>query len=689
MTAQFYFGLSLVLYLAGAVFPIIWRSQPRRSSYAAHLLSAAAAVSGLISSLLVLLGHPEFKVSVPVLSALADIVPSVKLFAGLSLRMDALSAFFVLVISLLGLPISIYSLGYVREYEGKKSVTLLGILYNLFVLSMILVVTADNALLFLIVWELMSIVSYLLVIFEHDRPENAHAGFVYLVMTHVGTAFLILLFMLFLHQAGSFDFDAFRKVSGNFSDMAKTFLFVFALIGFGTKAGLVPLHIWLPYAHPAAPSHISALMSGVMIKTAIYGIVRVFFDFLQPELVWWWGLVVLVLATISTVWGVLYALMEHDLKKLLAYHSVENIGIILIGIGLAMIGASYKGDPNLTSLAALATIAGLYHLVNHAAFKSLLFLGAGAVISQAHTRNIEELGGLIKLMPWTAAFFLIGAVAISALPPLNGFVSEWLTFQALLLGLGLPDVIVKLTVPISAALLALSGALAAACFVKAFGISFLGMPRSEHAGHVREVSQTMRGGMGFLALLCILLGVLPMVFIPLIDRVTASLLGTSIASQMQFSLLMFAPLDHSLANISPLALGLLLLLILPFTLRLAHMGGALHRRQTQTWGCGLPLLSPRMEYTATGFSKPIRMIFQNIYQPRKEIEVETDVSQYVRKRIRYKLQIEPHFEKYFYEPLSHFILKVSGVFLRIQSGSVNIYLIYILVTLLILLLLVR
>ena len=421
---------------------------------------------------------------------------------------------------------------------------------------------------------------------------------------------------------------------------------------------------------------------GVTLKVGIYGLVRISAWLPVPPEAGW---VVAFLGVTSAVLGVAFALGQHDLKRLLACHSVENIGIILIGLGFALVAMS-QGN---ATWGRLALAGGLLHVWNHGLFKSLLFFAAGLVLQATGTRETSQLGGLWRMMPWTASLFALGAAAISGLTPLNGFVSEWLTFQALLLGLGLPDVIVKLTVPISAALLALSGALAAACFVKAFGISFLGMPRSEHAQHVREVSKTMRGGMGFLALLCILLGVLPMVFIPLIDRVTASLLGTSIASQMQFGVLMLAPLDHSLANISPLALGFLLLLILPFTLRLAYMGGALHRRQAQTWGCGLPRLSSRMEYTATGFSKPIRMIFQNIYQPRKEIEVETDVSQYVRKRIRYKLQIEPHFEKYFYEPLSHFIIKVSGAFLRIQSGSVNIYLIYILVTLLVLLLLVR
>ncbi len=686
MNAQAYFILSISLYLAAAVFAGLSYPRPSQSRYA-YLLSAAAAVLGLISSGLVLLGQPAFRLSMPLLTALTDLTPSVRLFESLGFRMDELSAFFVFVISLLVVPISIYSVSYTREYQDTKSVALLGVLYNLFALSMILVVTADNALLFLIVWELMSVSSYFLVTFEHEKPEHVHAGLIYLVMTHVGTAFLILSFLLFYQHLHSLDFAVFRAEAVSLPDTARTLIFIFGLIGFGTKAGLVPLHIWLPYAHPAAPSHISALMSGLMIKTAIYGMLRVFLDFLQPDLVWWWGLVVLVLASISTVLGVLYALMEHDLKKLLAYHSVENIGIILIGIGLAMIAGAHPESLALISLAALALMAALYHTINHAVFKGLLFLAGGAVVSQTHTRNIEELGGLIKGMPWTSACFLIGSLAISALPPLNGFVSEWLTFQSLLLGLHLPELIVKVLVPLSAALLALSGALAAACFVKAFGITFLALPRSEHPQQAQEVPATMRGGMGILALLCVVLGILPVFVLPLLNGVASSLLGQPI--NVLFSGFVLAPLAPDQGTFSPLGLVLLLLVLAPVGLGIAYMSSELRRRRAPTWVCGLPHLSARMEYTATGFSKPIRLTFRNIYQPRREVEVETDVSSYVRQRIRYELQLAAPFEKYLYGPLSAGILKISGTLRRIQTGSINMYLAYIFIVVVILLLVVR
>jgi len=689
LNAQSYFILSISLYVAAAV--VAGLSYPRSThGRYAHLLSAAAAVSGLISSGLVLLGQPAFRISIPLLTALTDLAPSVRLFESLGFLMDNLSAFFVFVISLLVVPISIYSVSYTREYQDPKSVALLAVLYNLFALSMILVVTADNALLFLLVWELMSVSSYFLVTFEHEKPENVQAGLIYLVMTHVGTAFIILSFLLFYQQVHSLDFAVFRAQAVSLPEATRTLVFIFGLIGFGAKAGLVPLHIWLPYAHPAAPSHISALMSGVMIKTAIYGMLRVFLDFLQPHLVWWWGLVVLVLASISTVLGVLYALMEHDLKKLLAYHSVENIGIILIGIGLAMIAGSHPESLALISLAALALMAALYHTINHAVFKGLLFLAGGAVVSQTHTRNIEELGGLIKYMPWTAACFLIGSVAISALPPLNGFVSEWLTFQSLLLGLRLPELMVKVIVPLSAALLALSGALAAACFVKAFGITFLALPRSEHPQQAQEVPATMRGGMGILALLCGALGILPVFVVPLLHAVASSLLGQSI--HVLFRGFVLAPLAPDQGTFSPLGLTLLLLVLAPVGLGIAYWSGQLRRRRAPTWTCGLTRLSAHMshmEYTATGFSKPIRLIFRNIYQPRRQVDIETDVSSYVRKRIRYELQIEAPFEKYLYGPLSAGILKISGTIRRIQTGSINMYLAYIFIALVILLLLAR
>jgi hydrogenase-4 component B len=458
-------------------------------------------------------------------------------------------------------------------------------------------------------------------------------------------------------------------------------LFVF---GFGVKAGIVPLHIWLPAAHPVAPSNVSALMSGVLIKTGIYGLTRVLFDFMgtPPN---WWGVTVLTIGTVSAVLGVLYALMEHDLKRLLAYHSIENIGIILMGLGAALMFL----HTNHPILATLALIAGLYHTINHAVFKALLFLGAGAVLHSARTRNMEEMGGLIKRMPQTALFFLIGAVAISALPPLNGFVSEWLTYQALLGGFETTRQLVRLMFPLAGALLALTGALAAACFVKAFGITFLAQPRSRHAAEAQEASFTMLFGMGLLAVFCIYLGLCPGTFLGLLNPVTAQLTGHAISDQLLtadgLSLLALRP---TAGTVSTLGITLVAVCLLPLPLGLWWLFGRPARRRIgPTWDCGLSGLTPQMEYTATAFSKPLRMIFKTIFRPHRALRAEFEFSRYFATTIRFESHIEETFEKRLYRPLQRFILRASRRMRAVQAGSLQAYLIYIFVTLLLLLIL--
>src|SRR5436309_5364603 len=424
--------------------------------------------------------------------------------------------------------------------------------------------------------------------------------------------------------------------------------FVLFLVGFGIKAGIVPLHIWLPAAHPVAPSNVSALMSGVLIKTGIYGLTRVCFDFLgSPPL--WWGVTVLVIGAVSAVLGVLYALMEHDLKRLLAYHSIENIGIILMGLGTALTFL-YTGHPR---LATLGLIAGLYHTINHASFKGLLFLGAGAVLHATHTRNMEELGGLAKRMPQAAWFFLIGAVAISALPPLNGFVSEWLTYQALLQGFGTTQSLMRLIFPLSGSMLALTGALAAACFVKAFGITFLAQPRSEHASNAHEVAPSMRAGMAILAGACVLLGLFPTAFIQLLDPLTQQLTGEHLSTQLSLANgLVLTSLTGKTGTISTLGIVLMLVCLLPIPVGV----GLVFARGTKTrigptWDCGLRGLTPQMEYTATGFSKPIRMIFKALFQPRRDVQREYDFSPYFAKKLRFESHVEEVFVQRMYRPL--------------------------------------
>jgi len=665
--------LILVGYAAGVLLPLCFPARPRIQNLIAHGLAAVATMGGIYLGMVGLLA-PE-----PLAMSVSSTLPLLTF----AVRLDALSSFFLLMISLVGLAASIYAVGYVTEWYGRISIGLLGSLYNAFLLSMTLVVLADNGFFFLIAWELMSLFSYFLVVTEHEKSDVRYAGLFYLIMTHIGTAFIILTFLLLFQGSGSFSFDAFRDPGHPLPDNMRTMAFVLALIGFGTKAGIVPLHVWLPYAHPAAPSHISALMSGVMIKTAIYALLRVYFDFFGGHFPWWWGFVVLLIGAVSALLGVMYALMEHDLKSLLAYHSVENIGIILLGIGAGMIFHSYDLD----ELAALGLIAGLYHTINHAVFKALLFFGAGSLLYATHARNMEEYGGLLRRMPWTGACFLIGAVSIAALPPTNGFVSEWLVFQSLFLSYQMPSLLMKFMLPLAAAMLALTGVLALTCFAKAFGISFLALPRSSHARHAEEVPWPMRVGMGVLSAVCIALGLAPMLVIPFLDHVSTSLIGRSIADKMlALDGWALAPVNVEFSSLSSPVLGFLLVATAALGLALVVCyGGTSPRRYSKTWACGLNLTS-RMEYSATGFVQPIKRVFSTIYQPTVKLETEfLEESRYFAKRRRFEFHIEPLFQTYFYDPLIAFVSGLADRMRIVQAGSLHLYLAYIFVTLVVLL----
>ena len=639
-------------------------------------IALVSSLAGCVLSLSVLLSGEPLHV---------EIQPSLP-FGAMALHADMLSAFFLGVISLIAAAVSFYSLGYATGFLQRRNMALLVFLYNAFLLSMTGVVLSAHAFLFLFFWEGMSLTTFFLINYEHEDPAARRAGYLYVVMTHLGTALLVVMFVLLFSHTGSFSFVAFRDPGSRLPAVVQSVIFLCATIGFGVKAGIIPLHIWLPEAHPAAPSNISALMSGVMIKMGIYGMVRVYFDFLGPDIPEWWGILILIVAVTSSVLGVLYALTEHDLKRLLAFHSIENIGIILMGIGGALLFASLGNRP----LASLALLAGLYHVLNHATFKGLLFLGAGSVLHATHTRNIEELGGLIKKMPWTAFFFLIGAVAISALPPLNGFVSEWLTFQALLLGFHLSDLAVKIAIPLTVALLALTGALAAACFVKAFGITFLGLPRSDHAEGAHESSFPMIAAMGSLAVLCVVFGVAPGLVVSVLDPLVSSLPGVHASGQVLLGGGMMLIPQSDASSISPLALGGLLIAFTLLPVAAGYLfGGRLRKRVVMTWGCGLEKLGPRMQYTATGFSKPIRMIFSSIYRATHEIEVSEETSPYFRPNISYELRTESVFLKYLYEPAYHVIIGSARMCRRIQTGHIQTYLAYIFLTLVLLLLFAR
>jgi hydrogenase-4 component B len=680
--ASYHFPLFLIMqagYLLGVVIPLASMSFRRREIAGKNIGLAASlgsSIAGLLLALSVLVEGGPFHLAVHGHLPLGEIL----------IHCDHLSAFFLGVISLLGMAVAVYSFSYVSTYQGRRNIGILVALYNLFLFAMSNVVIAGDAIFFLLLWELMSLATFFLINYEHDDPASRRAAFLYVVMTHVGTAFLVAMFLILQPSGGGFGFEALRWGAAHLSPGMRSVVFLCALVGFGTKAGIIPLHIWLPEAHPAAPSNVSALMSGVMIKTGIYGMVRVFFDFMGPDIPHWWGMLLLMLAVVSAVLGVLYALMEHDLKRLLAYHSIENIGIILIGVGGALLFSSF----GLRSLAAVALIAGLYHVLNHAIFKGLLFLGAGSVVHATSTRNIDELGGLIRKLPWTSFFFLVGAVAISALPPLNGFVSEWLTLQSLLLGFHISDIGVRIAVPLAVALLALTSALAAACFVKAFGITFLGLPRSAFAEGAHESPRSMLFAMGFLAVLCLFFGVLPGQVIALLDPLAASLVGESgVAPLITVGGVLTVGQSVS-SSIAPGILGMLLavLVVVPVLAGLL-LAGRLHQRTSMTWACGMPKIEPRMQYTATGFSKPLRMIFSNIFRATHEIRISEEISPYFHPKISYELKTESVFLKYLYEPVYAFILGSAKVMRRVQTGRIQTYLAYIFITLVLLLLFAR
>ena len=519
---------------------------------------------------------------------------------GAHFRIDALSAFFLVVVNLGGASASAFGAGYGRHEQDPGRVLPF---FPAFLAGMNLVVLADDAFSFLMAWEFMSLMSWALVVSDDRKRENLRAGYIYIVMAGFGTLALLLAFGVLAGADGSYAFDAMRVHAADAARIAVVLFLV--LLGAGSKAGLVPLHVWLPLAHPAAPSHVSALMSGVMTKVAVYAFVRIVFDLAGP-VSWQLSTVVIALGGATALLGVLYALMQHDLKRLLAYHTVENIGIIFVGLGLAL---AFRAD-GMTGAAALAASAALFHVFNHSVFKSLLFFGSGAVLSATGERDMEKLGGLIRTMPQTAFVFLIGAAAISALPPLNGFASEWLTFQAVFLSPGFPQWGLRFLAPATGAVLALSAALAAACFVKAFGITFLGRPRTAAAAAAAETDQVSLHAMYFLAALCIIAGALPGLFTNALAPVAHLLTAGRMPQQNPI-----APLVPSAGNPNSYG-GLVVLLALATAVVITRLAirafasGA--TRRSPAWDCGYPDKSTVTQYTAGSFAQPIRRVFGTI-----------------------------------------------------------------------------
>jgi len=678
--------LSLIAacYGTGALSALFARWSGRLALGVGYLAALAGAIAGLWVSLDVLLGPPR--------SALTQTLPDLFPFARLSLAVDGLSAYFVLVISVVATAASVYGPAYLRAHSpdaGPARQATQVLAYNVFLGAMVFLCCAGDALTFLLCWEGMTLASYVLVVSDDRDGENARAGLLYMVMAHGGTALLLVAFLALTERAGAFDFASLRAAAGDLDGATRSTLFFLALGGFATKAGVVPLHVWLPRAHPAAPSHVSALMSGVMLKVAIYGILRFGFDLLAPvagPLSPAWGWTVLTLGTTSAVLGVLYALQQHDLKRLLAFHSVENIGIILIGVGLAMI--AWRRDEAGAALATVALAAALLHTINHAAFKGLLFLGAGSVLCRTHLRNMEELGGLARRMPWTAGLFLLGAIAISALPPLNGFVSEWLTFQALLGGAGRFRGGAGLGVVVSAAMLALTGGLAAACFVKAFGVTFLGRPRTPHAEHAREAPPSMIAGMAWLGALCVALGIAPGYAMRLLDAPTAGLLhgpGASAVLTARGPLVLSAAFgaDATALSMPVLAALLVALAAMAWIARRGWRRAPL--RSAPTWTCGMSPTA-RFDYTATAFAKPLRLVFATLYRPRRKVIRDTAGTPYVAKRIRYTGEVVDLAETQIYQRVQNTITALSRTLRTRSSGRIHAYIAFVLAALMVTLL---
>ena len=661
--AYIFLACIFILFISAAA-ALFFSTNKTISRYITYISSIAASLFGMAASLIKL-----FDAGKPILLELKTNIE----FLSISFYIDSLSAFFILIVTFLTLVVSIYSLGYVRHYEKKRNTAVLGSLYNLFTASMLLVVASGHIFFFLAAWEIMSLASYFLVVYENEKPEVQKAGIIYLVMTHVGTAFITAAFALLYKYTGQTGISLLNAADIPVS--VKNIVFICLLIGFGTKAGVIPLHIWLPYAHPAAPSNVSALMSGVMIKTAVYGIVRFIIGSMSADILWW-GTAILIVGAVSTVLGVAYALMEHNIKRLLAYHSIENIGIIFMGIGLSII-ATVNGS---SLMGALALTAALFHTFNHSVFKGLLFLGAGAVHYSTGTKDIEKLGGLIKKMPYTSVFFLAGALAISAIPPFNGFISEWLTYQSMLQNIASSNNLLKLKVLASAALLALAGALAAYCFVKVYGIAFLGLPRTPHSENAKEVPASMLAGMGVLSFVCLAAGIFPLFMIKLLDAVNLQFFGTTLTGRLEgFSCFISLPVTVGSSGISPL--GLVFLMAMMFSVLyfiVSSLTAKTGIRKYNTWDCGYGKLDSRMQYTATGFSKPVRIVFRAIFRPQRELKVEEGGSPYFIKSAEYKVSTQSVFEKYIYEPFVRFVFTFARkARYAVQTGSIHTYLLYI------------
>ena len=628
-----------------------------------HYIFPAGAVCSLVLAIAGLGGLAESSVAILPLG-LPDLP--------FHLRMDALSSFFLLLLGGASIGISLFSAGYFRSM-ATDTLVLLNLEYHVFMAAMALVFMADDAYLFMVAWESMALSSYFLVTTDHNKSEVRRAGFLYLLIAHVGAIAILMSFGVMQGGHGDYTFDTMRDT--HLSTFWASVTFLLALFGFGAKAGILPMHAWLPEAHPAAPSPVSAMMSGIMLKTAIYGILRVTFDLLDTQL-WWWGVLALTLGLITALFGVIFAAVQVDMKRLLAYSSIENIGFILAGIGLTLIFHTFHKD----ALVALALTATLYHALNHSFMKSLLFLGTGSVLHATGERDLGKLGGLIQKMPKLALLMLVGTLAIAGLPPLNGFVSEWLLLQAFLLSPGLPYPYLNMLVPIAAAALVLAAALAGYVMVKFYGVIFLGQPRDGKIAQAHDAGIWERIGMLCMVVACVALGVFPTFVILHIDIVTEMLVHQSLGSSAaKTGWLLLTPIQAERASYGPLIL--LFIIVAGGLLTMLAVKKYYHGRLRRgpAWDCGYPAQTARMQDTAEGFGQPIRQIFEWFMGVIKQVPTPFDPHPH------YHSETDDRLWNLFYVPIKQLNEMIGNQVGKLQHGRIHIYLLYSFVTLLALL----
>ncbi|MGJ7537536.1 MULTISPECIES: hydrogenase 4 subunit B [unclassified Variovorax] len=583
------------------------------------------------------------------------------------LRLDSLSAYFLMVVGGASAGISAFAAGYFRKGEGTPP-GLLCLEYHVFLVSMVGVILADDAYSFMVMWETMALSSFFLVTANHRLAEVRSAGYLYITMARIGAIAVLLCFGVLQANTGDYTFANMRAQT--LPPFWASAGFLLAVFGFGAKAGILPLHVWLPEAHPAAPSPVSAMMSGVMLNTAVYGLLRVSFDLLNTHL-WWWGGLLLAIGLATALFGVVFAAVQVDMKRLLAYSSIENMGLLFVGMGLTLIFSAYGMKP----MAALALTATLYHVASHAFFKSLLFLGAGSVLHATSERNLGKLGGLIRTMPWVAWLTLLGVLTSAGLPPLGGFVSEWLLLQSFLFTPGLPVPLLTMLIPVVAALIVLVAALAGYTMVKFFGVIFLGQPREEKLADAHDAGRWERIGMVWLALGCVALGLLPTWFIQLIDPVTRQLVASGLGVKASANGWLLAPNSLEQASYGPVIF--LLGILGSFALAFLLVRGLYHGRvrRSPPWACGFPWGTARMQDTAEGFGQPIRQIFEPFFLMRRDLPTPFDA------KPRYRVTVEDHFWRWLYVPIADVAAYLARLVGLMQQGRISVYLLYSFLTL--------